>query len=151
MTEGGQKAKLQVVITAKTPEEVLKQQKLPPAQRAELILKFVKEGDQWKWGPPTILGNPDERARPKDFVMGSRSDYKGSSNMKVAVQILRIEKQSAGTVFLIRVLDEEIAAFVPAAKLSSEFVPGSVLVLQGAEHKSHRLKHWADEASLHQR
>jgi hypothetical protein len=83
--------------------------------------------------------------------MGSRSDYKPDSNTQMGGQILRTEKQSAGTVFLLRVLDEEIAAFVPAVSVSSEFVPGRVLMLRGAEHKSDKLKFWADEVSLHQR
>jgi hypothetical protein len=151
MTDGGQKAELQVVLTLKVPEEVQKQHELPPTQRLELILSFVKEGGQWKWGEPTILGDPDKRARPKDLKMGSRSDYKPDSNTQMGGQILRTEKQSAGTVFLLRVLDEEIAAFVPAVSVSSEFVPGRVLMLRGAEHKSDKLKFWADEVSLHQR
>ena len=150
MTDGGQKAELQVVTTVKVPEEVQKQQKLPPTQHLELILSFVKEGGQWKWGGPTILGDPDKRARPKDLKMGSRSDYK-NSNTEMGGQILRLEKQSAGTVFVIRVVDEEIAAFVPAAKVSGEFVPGRILALRGAEHKSDKLKFWADEASLQER
>jgi len=32
--------------------------------------------------------------------------------------------------------------------LTPEFVAGRVLVLSGAEHKSDKLKFWADEASL---
>jgi hypothetical protein len=150
MTNGGQKAEVQVIATLNVPEDVQKAQKLPPTQRLELILNFVKEGGQWKWDGPTILGDPDKRARPKDLKMGSRSDYKEGSNMQMGGQILRLEKQAAGTVYVIRVLDEEIAAFVPAGQASSEFVPGRVLMLRGAEHASDKLKFWADEASLHQ-
>lgn len=151
MTNGGQKAEVQVIATTNVPEDIQKKQKLPPTQRLELTLNFVKEGGQWKWDGPTIHGDPDRRARPKDLKMGSRSDYKEGSNMQMGGQILRLEKQAAGTVYVIRVLDEEIAAFVPAAKVSSEFAPGCVLMLRGGEHKSDKLKFWADEASLHQR
>jgi hypothetical protein len=151
MTNGGQKAEVQVVATLNVPEDVQKERNLPPTQRLELILNFVKEGGQWKWDGPTILGDPEKRARPKDLNMGSRSDYKEGQNMEMGGQILRLEKQAAGTVYVIRVLDEEIAVFVPAAKVSSAFVPGSVLMLRGAEHQSDKLKFWADEASLHQR
>ena len=150
MSNGGQKAEAQVIATINVPPDIQKEQKLPPTQRLELILNFVKEGGQWKYATPTILGDPDQRARPKDLKMGSRSDYKESSNMEMGGQILRLEKQDAGTVYVIRVLDEEIAAFVPAAKVSSEFVPGRVIVLRGGEHKSDKLKFWADEVSLHQ-
>jgi hypothetical protein len=151
MTDGGQKAEVQVVATTNVPKEIQKMRNLPPTQRLELILNFVKEGGQWKWAGPTILGDPDKRARPKDLKMGLRSDYKEGSNTQMGGQILRLEKQAAGTVYVVRVLDEEIAVFVPAAGVSSEFVPGSVLALRGAEHKSDKLKFWADEASLHQR
>jgi hypothetical protein len=150
MTNGGQKAEVQIVATINVPEDVQKEHNLPPTQHLELILNFVKEGGQWKWDGPTILGDPDRRARPKDLNMGSRSDYK-DSNAQMGGQILRMEKQAAGTVYVIRVLDEEIAAFVPAAKVSAGFVPGCVLTLSGAEHKTDKLKFWADEASLHER
>jgi hypothetical protein len=151
MTNGGQKAEVQVIATLNVPEDVQKERNLPPTQRLELILNFVKEGGQWKWDGPTILGDPDKRARPKDLNMGSRSDYKDGSNTEMGGQILRLEKQAAGTVYVVRVLDEEIAVFVPAAKVSSDFVPGRVLMLHGAEHQSDKLKFWADDASLHQR
>ena len=151
LIDGGQKAELEVIITTNVPEDIQKERNLPPTERLELTLNFVKEGGQWKWDTPTILGNPDKRARPKDLKMGSRSDYKEGSNMQMGGQILRLEKQAAGTVYVIRVLDEEIAVFIPAAKVSSEFVPGGVLQLHGAEHSSDKLKFWADEASLFRR
>ena len=93
MSGGGQKAELQVIATIKVPEDVQRKQKLPPTQHLELLLKFVKEGGDWKWDGPTILGDPDQRARPKDLKMGARTDYKVGSNMQVGGQILRLEKQ----------------------------------------------------------
>lgn len=151
MTNGGHKAEVEVIVTTNVPEDVQKERNLPPTERLELTLNFVREGGQWKWDGPTILGDPEKRARPKDLKMGSQSDYKEGSNIEMGGQILRLEKQAAGTVYVIRVLDEEIAVFVPAAKVSGEFVPGRVLMLRGAEHKSDKLKFWADEASLYQR
>jgi hypothetical protein len=150
LSDGGRKAEVEVLVTVKLPEEVRKAQNLPPVQRAEVLLRFVKEGNQWKIGPSLILGDPDQRARPKDLNMGSQSDYEYRPNLQMSGAILRVEKQAAGTVFLIRVVDEEIAAMVPAAKVSSEFVPGRILVLRGGEHKTDKLKFWASEASLHQ-
>jgi hypothetical protein len=148
LLDGGQKAELQVVATLNVPEDIQKERNLPPTQRLELTLNFVKEGGQWKWDMPTIHGDPDKRARPKDLKMGSRSEYKEGSNMEMGGQILRLEKQASGTVYVIRVLDEEIAVFIPAAIVSGEFVPGSVLQVHGAENKSDKLKFWADEAAL---
>jgi hypothetical protein len=149
MTDGGQKAEAQVIVTLNVPEDVQKERNLPPTQRLELILNFVKEGGQWKWDGPTIVGDPDNRARPKNLNMGLRGDYNDGSNTELAGQILRLEKQSAGTVYVIRVLDEEIAALIPPEQVSPDFVPGRVLLLHGAEHKSDKLKFWADEASLY--
>ena len=151
MANGGRTAELQAIITVRLPEEVRKEQKLPPTQRAEVILKFVKEGGQWKWGGSTILGDPDKRARPKDLIMGARNDYKEGSNTQMSGQVQHLEKQATGTVFVVRVLDEEIATFVAAAQVSAEFVPGCILVFRGAEHKSDKLKFWADEVKLDQR
>jgi hypothetical protein len=150
-TAGGQKAELQVITTIKIPDDMQKARNLPPTQRLELILGFVKEAGNWKWDGPTILGDPDKRARPKDLQMGSRGDYKEGTSTQMGGQVLRVEKQSAGTVLVIRVLDEEIAAFLPASIVNAQFAPGRILVLRGAEHKSDKVKFWAEEAALHQR
>ena len=68
--------------------------------------------------------------------------------MQMGGQILSMEKQAAGTVFLVRVLDEEIAAFVPSALVTAQLVPGRIVSLRGAEHKADKLKFWAEKASL---
>ncbi len=149
MSDGGQTAELDLIITVAVPENVQKEQKLPPTQRAEMTLKFVKEAGQWKMGPPLFMEDPDKRARPKDLNMGSRADYAEDANTEVGGPILKIEKQAAGTVFVLRVTDEEIAVFVPAAKVSGEFVAGRILVVHGAEHKNEKLKVWAEDAALY--
>jgi hypothetical protein len=150
LSDGGRKAEVEVLVTVKLPEEVRKAQNLPEVQRAEVLLRFVKEGNQWKMGSSLILGDPDQRARPKDLNMGAQADYEYRPNLQMSGAILRMEKQAAGTVFLLRVVDEEIAVMVPAAKVSSEFVPGRILILRGGEHKTDKLKFWASEVSLHQ-
>ena len=40
--------------------------------------------------------------------------------------------------------------FVLSAKVSDQFVPGSVLVVHGAENKTDKLKVWAEDAALYQ-
>jgi len=150
ISDGGRKAEVGLLITVELPEEVWKEQDLPPVQRAEVLLRFVKEGPQWKMGAPLILGDPDQRARPEDLNMGSQVDYEYRPNLELSGSILSLEKQEAGTVFLIRVVDEEIAVMVPEAMVSSEFVPGRILVLRGGVHTTEKLKFWACEASLYQ-
>jgi hypothetical protein len=149
MSDDKQKAEVEVLATLAVPETMQKEQKLPPTQRAEISLSFVKEAGQWKMGSVMMIGDPDKRARPKDLNMGSRGDYKEDANSEVGGSILRMEKQAAGTVFVLRVTDEEIAVFVPAAKVSDEFVAGRILVVHGAENKSDKLKLWADDAKLY--
>jgi hypothetical protein len=145
----GQTADVDLIVTVAVPEQVQKQQKLPPTQRGEMMLRFVKEAGQWKMGPPLLMGDPDKRARPKDLNMGSRADYAEGASTEVGGSILKMEKQSAGTVFLLRLPSEEIAVFVPAAKVSDQFVPGSILVVHGAENKTDKLKLWAEDAALY--
>ena len=149
VSKNGQSADVNVIVTVAVPEKVQKEQKLPPTQRGEMILRFVKEAGQWKMGPPLLMGDPDKRARPKDLNMGSRADYAEGASTEVGGSILKMEKQSAGTVFVLRLPDQEIAVFVPAAKVSDAFVPGSILVVRGAENKSDKLKLWAEDVSLY--
>ncbi len=147
VAKNGQSADVSIIATLSVPEQMQKEEHLPPTQRAELILKFVKESGQWKMGPPDILGDPDQRARPKDLNMGTRADYADGASTEVGGVILRTEKQAAGTVFVLRLPEQEIAVFVPAAKVSPDFVAGSILVVHGAENKKDKLKVWAEDAS----
>ena len=149
VAKDGKTADVSLIVTVAVPEQVQKEQKLPPTQRAEEILRFVKEGGQWKMGPPLLLGDPDKRARPKDLNMGTRADYAESANTEVGGTVLKLEKQGAGTVYVLRLPDEEIAVFVPSAKVSDIFVPGSILVVHGAENKTDKRKLWAEDAALY--
>lgn len=150
VAKDGQKADVDLIVTVAVPEQAQKEQKLPPTRRGEVILKFVKEGGQWKMDSPLLLGDPDQLPRPKDLDMGSRSDYAEGANTEVGGPILKAEKQTAGTVYLLRQPNQVIAVFVPAAKVSTAFVSGSVLVVHGAENKNDKLKIWAESAELYQ-
>ena|SRR5271165_1143875 len=149
VSKDGQTADVDLIVTFAVPEQVQKEQKLPPTQRGEMSLKFVKEAGQWKMGPPLLMGDPDKRARPKDLNMGSRADYAEGANTELGGTILKTEKQSAGTVYVLRLPGEEDAVFVPSAKVSDAFVPGSILVVHGAANKTDKLKLWAEDAALY--
>ena len=150
VAKDGKSAEVNLIETLSVPEEVQKQQKLPPTQRAEVILKFLKEGGQWKLDAPLFLGDPDKRERPRDLNMGTRADYAEGNNTEVGGAILRLEKQAAGTVYVLRLPDQEIGVFVPAAKVSDDFTPGSILTIHGAQNKSDKLKVWAEDAALYE-
>jgi hypothetical protein len=149
VAKDGQKADVDLIVTVAVPEQAQKEQKLPPTRRGEMILKFVKEGGQWKMNSPLLLGDPDQLARPKDLNMGSRSDYAEGASTEVGGPIIKAEKQTAGTVYLLRLPSQVLAVFVPAAKASASFEPGSILVVHGAANKSDKLKVWAEDASLY--
>ena len=76
--------------------------------------------------------------------MGSRADYAGSAATELSGTVLRLEKQDAGTVYVVRRVDEEDAVFLPKAKVSVDFVPGAVISFHTAQHKSAKLKYWAE-------
>ena len=75
--------------------------------------------------------------------MGTRANYKDGTNTEVGGPVVRAEKQAAGTVYVIRVLDDEVAAFVPARLVQPAFGPGKILVLRGVPHKQDARKFWA--------
>jgi hypothetical protein len=62
--------------------------------------------------------------------------------------ILRTEKQDAGSVYVVRVVDEEDAVFVPAALVSADFVTGKVISFHAAQNANEPLKYWAESAKL---
>lgn len=45
------------------------------------MVNFLREGGQWKMGPPSFNTLPAEvAARPKDLNMGVRTDYNEAAN-----------------------------------------------------------------------
>lgn len=82
--------------------------------------------------------------------MGARADYKEGALTELGGPILRLEKQAAGTVYVIRMLDEEVAAFVPARLAQPGFAVGKIIVLRGGSHKEAPQKFWAEQAKLHE-
>lgn len=90
----------------------------------------------------------EDSARPKNLQMGQRGDYSGAANTDIGGEIQRTEKQAAGTVYVIRVLDEEDAVFVPSAHVSPDFVVGAIVSFHAAKHGKDPLKFWAESAEL---
>ena len=117
-------------------------------QKAEMTLQFAMEKGFWRMERPVYGSDPDKRAKAKDLAMGSRANYAASAGAQLGGTVLRLEKQDAGTVYVIRRVDEEDAVFVPAAQVSHDFVPGAVMSFHAARHKSEKLKYWAESATL---
>jgi hypothetical protein len=117
-------------------------------EKSEMTLQFVKQKDIWRMERPTYGSDPDRRAKPRNLIMGSRADYAETAGAELGGTVLRLVKQDAGTVYVVRRVDEEEAVFVPKALVSRDFVPGSVVSFHAAQHKSQKLKYWAESASL---
>jgi hypothetical protein len=114
--------------------------------KAEMTLQFARQNDFWRMGRPIYGGDPAKRPRPADLAMGSRTDYAGPA-AKLRGTVLRLNKQDAGTVYVIRNDEEEDAIFVPTAQVSDAFVPGTVISFRAVQHKSEKLKYWAESAT----
>jgi hypothetical protein len=136
LSKDGRKATMLILCTFATPG------------KAEMTLQFVKQKDLWRMDRPIYGGDPDKRSRPADLEMGSRADYAASADTELQGPVLRLTKQNGGTVYVIRRDEEEIAVFVPMAKVSDDFVPGARISFRAAQHKSEKLKFWAESASL---
>jgi hypothetical protein len=117
-------------------------------RKRELTVVFAREAGLWKISAVNTGIDPDQRPRPKDLKMGQRADYNAESNTDMGGVIQRIEKQDAGTVYVIRILDEEDAVFVPADHVSPDFVTGVVISFHAAQNQNDPLKYWAESAKL---
>jgi len=150
-SKSGQKATLYFVGTFRVPEEAQKESKTGPTTRMEYFIEFQKEGGLWKMGVPMITGNPDEIARPADLDMGVPADYAEGSFATVSGRIVKLEPAKQGTIYVIRVTDEEIAVWVrPEVKYeASEFIPGQIVEFEGSFHKGDKRKMLAETAKLH--
>jgi hypothetical protein len=196
LSKDGKKARMVMVGVIPPVEEVQRANKLPakrkrekdmspeelydyysytpfqPPRKVRDAVVFAEEAGVWKMGQQTLDGEPEDNARPKDLNMGQRGNYSDEANTDLRWEIQRVEKQAAGTVYVVRVvdkstpsgvqwspglqsfvytlrvLDEEDAVFVPAAHVSSDFVSSAILSCRAAKHKKDPLKYWAESVEL---
>lgn len=150
-SKSGEKATVYFIGTFPVPEAAQKANKLPPKMRFEYFIEFHKEAGVWKMDVPTITANPDEIARPADLDMGVPADYAESSFATAGGRILKAEPTKQGTIYLIRVTDEEIAVWVrPEVKYeASEFIPGQIVEFEGSFHKGDKRKMLARTAKVY--
>jgi|SRR5271166_2211877 len=148
VSKDGKSATMMLVGMVPVPPDEQQSQKLPPEQKKEITVQFARETGVWKIGPIMFGGDPDQRPRPKDLNMGQRGDYSEQANTDMGGPIVRIEKQDTGTVYVIRIFDEEDAVFVPAAQVSPDFVAGAIISFHAAKNENDPLKYWAESAKL---
>ena len=148
-SKDGKSASLVVVAVLPPMPPEMQDQKDPGGPRKrELTVSFAREAGMWKIASRDVGDDPDKRPRPKDLKMGQRSDYSAGANTDMGGVILRAEKQEAGTVYVIRVVDEEDAVYVQADMVSPDFVTGKVVSFHAAQNANDPLKYWAESAKL---
>jgi hypothetical protein len=147
-SKDGKMARMVVEGMAPVPPEMQKEEHLPPERKVQASIDFELEAGAWKMGNTTLYVEDDKLPRPADLKMGQRGDYDGQANTNLGGQIQRMEKQAAGTVYVINVVSEEDAVFVPAALVSPDFVPGAIVSFYAAVHGKDPLKYWAESAEL---
>lgn len=146
--DGKSASLVMVAVLPPMPPEFREKNDSDGPRKRELTVVFTREAGLWKIASQSVGDDPDKRPRPKDLIMGQRSDYSAGANTDMGGVILRTEKQDAGTVYVIRVVDEEDAVFVPAEFVSAEFVTGKVISFHAAQNANDPLKYWAESAKL---
>jgi ketosteroid isomerase-like protein len=148
LSKDGNHARMVVVGMVPVPPEAQKEAGLPPEQKMRVTVAFAKEAGAWKMGELSFGSEAEDSAKPKDLKMGTRGDYSEAANTDMGGEIQRLEKQASGTVYVIRVGEEEDAVFVPAAHVSADFVAGAIVSFHAAKHGKDPLKYWAESAQL---
>jgi hypothetical protein len=148
MGKDGNHARMVLVGMVPVPLEAQKEANLPPEQKVRVTVAFARESGVWKMGELSLGSETEDSARPKDLKMGTRGDYSDNVNTDIGGEIQRTEKQADGTVYVIRVVDEEDAVFVPAANVSPDFVVGAIVSFHASKHERDPLKYWAESAEL---
>ncbi len=146
---GDGKILLRMTASKAVPKELQKEQNLPAVFQSQVEVEFIQENGQWKMG--ALVSRPPVAAQPRaveDLKMGRRADYDEDSGTEVSGPIVRSEKQSIGTVYVIRADNDEIAVFVPSKLVQPGFTKGTVLVFEGASHPEDGRKLWAVKARL---
>ncbi|MGA2653079.1 MAG: hypothetical protein ABSF28_21365 [Terracidiphilus sp.] len=148
--DGKSASLVMVAVLPPMPPEFRDQKDSDGPRKRELTVAFTREAGLWKIAiaSQSVGDDPDKRLRPEDLIMGLRSDYSSGAKTDMGGVILRAEKQDAGTVYVIRVVDEEDAVFVPSELVSADFVTGKVISFHAAQNANDPLKYWAESAKL---
>ncbi len=120
-----------------------------PKMRAEQSVSFKKQTGAWKLDSMLMLADPDKIKRPKDFVWDkSNADMDRDGN--IGGRIVRTEFNPDHTLVVLRVMDEEIAVFLPVKKVledsgepMDDFAPWKLHEFSGHPHKTDSLKFFA--------
>lgn len=117
---------------------------------AEVMLSFKKESGKWKIDNILPLADPSQIKRPKDLVYNQKDADTDVTSASVAGRIVKLEFKPDHTLVMVRVMDEEIAVFLPpkatlekAGMKFEDLAPWKMREFTGYPHKTDKLKFFA--------
>lgn len=116
----------------------------------EVMVSFKKENGKWKLDNIMALGDPSQIKRPKDLVYDKKDADTDVTSASVAGRIVKLEFKPDHTLVMVRVMDEEIAVFLPpkatlekAGMKFEDLAPWKMREFTGYPHKTDKLKFFA--------
>ncbi|MFH1654904.1 MAG: hypothetical protein ABIE74_12760 [Pseudomonadota bacterium] len=121
-----------------------------PRTKMEMMVSFKKESGKWKMDIIRPLGNPSEIKRPKNLTYNESDAKQDVTLASIAGRIVSLTFKPDHTLVMVRVMDEEIAVFLPPketlikAKVNfEELAPWKMRIFTGYPHKTDKLKFFA--------
>ena len=128
----------------------MKEIQRPKEAVVEVMVSFKKENGKWKMDNILALGDPSQIKRPKDLAYDQRDANTDVTSASVAGRIVKFEFKPDHTLVMVRVMDEEIAVFLPpkatlekAGMKFDDLAPWKMREFTGFPHKKDKLKFFA--------
>jgi hypothetical protein len=121
----------------------------PKKSAVEAKVSFKQEKGLWKIDVTTVLVELDKLQRPKDLAY-NESDMDERRSGSVGGRIVKVEFKPDHTLVVLRVLDEELAVFLPSKQELTkagvdfdDYAPWKMRQFKGHPHKTDSLKFFA--------
>ncbi len=155
----GDKASI-ITVAAKT---IPKNAKIPPGgprpgstMHSEVTLSYVKETDGWKLDDQIFGPDPAAITACKNDKYEAESAYDTDKTISMGGPIVRVDFQPDHTLVVIRIVDEEICAFLRDNKdglpkhglAADQLVPYAIVEIEGSPHKTDKQKVLVDSLKV---
>lgn len=144
-SEDGDSAEVHWLWTLPPMPEMEREQ----AAQIESMTRFVREEGAWKLGDILLMYEVSRIKRPTDLGY-DEADIDEEMEGSLGGRITRLEFKEDHTLVLVRVMDEEVAVFLPARKVLEDagvdfaaYAPWSLREFRGFRHRSDPLRFFA--------